>query len=104
MLDITIDERMVNTLLEDAINKHVEKLAKQKYFLTYNELSQYLNISKPVIEERFIKNGLKYYKIGSKYLFKRTEVDEFLDEITECMNPTNNDLKFFIKVQSQLKS
>jgi excisionase family DNA binding protein len=104
MLDINVDEKMVNTMLENAINKHVEKLAKQKYFLTYNELSQYLNISKPVIEERFIKNGLKYYKIGSKYLFKRTEVDEFLDEITACMNSTNNDLKFFIKVHSQLKA
>jgi excisionase family DNA binding protein len=100
MLDITVDEKMVNNMLENAINKHVEELAKQKYFLTYNELSQYLNISKPVIEERFIKNGLKYYKMGSKYLFKRTEVDAFLDEVTASMNATNNDLKFFMRVQT----
>lgn len=97
MLDIKVDEKLINTLLENAINERVEELAKQKYFLTYNELSEYLNISKPIIEDRFIKNGLKYYKIGSKYLFKKNEVDEFLDNITACMNSTNNDFKFFTK-------
>ena len=104
MLDIRIDEKTVNTLLEEAINKRVDELAKQKYFLTYNELSNYLNISKPIIEDRFIKQGLKYYKIGSKYLFKKNEVDEFLDDITTCMNVTNNDLKFFTRLKQVVES
>ncbi|MEH7356805.1 helix-turn-helix domain-containing protein [Neobacillus drentensis] len=104
MLDIKIDEKTVSTLLENAINERVDELAKQKYFLTYNELSKYLNISKPIIEDRLIKNGLKYYKIGSKYLFKKSEVDEFLDDVTSCMNATNNDLKFFTKIKQVVGS
>lgn len=99
MLNIQVDEKTVNTMLEKAINERVDEIAKQKYFLTYAELSRYLNISKPVIEDRLIKNGLKYYKVGSKYLFKKVEVDEFLDDITACMNATNNDLKFFNKLK-----
>ncbi|MED2996928.1 helix-turn-helix domain-containing protein [Bacillus tropicus] len=82
-------------MLEKALSEKVEELAKQKYFLTYKELSEYLNISKPIIEERLIKNGLKYYKVGSKYLFKRCEVDEFLDDMTSNMNATNNDIKLY---------
>lgn len=99
MLDIRIDEKTVNIMIEEAIKEHVNALASQKYFLTYKELSEYLNISKPIIEERLIKNGLKYYKIGSKYLFKKNEVDEFLDDITGSMNERNNDFKFFTRLK-----
>ncbi|WP_429695468.1 helix-turn-helix domain-containing protein [Bacillus pseudomycoides] len=95
MLNVQIDEKMVNSMLEKAINEKVEELAKEKYFLTYKELSEYLNISKPTIEERLVKNGLRYYKVGTKYLFKKNEVDEFLDDMTSNMNATNNDIKLY---------
>lgn len=104
MLNVQIDEKTVNTMLEKAINDRVEELAKLKYFMTYNELSNYLSISKPIIEDRLIKNGLKYYKVGSKYLFKKNEVDEFLDEMTESMTATNNDLKFYTKLKGSCQT
>lgn len=100
MLDVKIDDKTVNDILEKAINKKVEELAHEKYFMTYNELASYLNISKPLIEERFIKNGLKFYKIGKKYLFKRNEVEEFLDNITAQMNEKNNDLMYFPRLST----
>ncbi|PEI37467.1 excisionase [Bacillus cereus] len=95
MLNVQIDEKTVNSMLEKAINEKVDELAKEKYFLTYKELTEYLNISKPTIEDRLIKNGLKYYKVGSKYLFKKNEVDEFLDDMTSNMDATNNDIKLY---------
>lgn len=96
---LQLNQELVSEMLEQAINEQAEKLAKLKYFMTYNELSEYLNISKPIIEDRLIKNGMKYYKVGSKYLFKRNEVDEFLDDMTARMTSTNNDIKFFTKLQ-----
>ncbi|WP_096186856.1 helix-turn-helix domain-containing protein [Evansella halocellulosilytica] len=99
MLDIKVDDKTVNELLEKAINQKVEELAVEKYFMTYNELASYLNISKPVIEERLIKNGLTFYKVGKKYLFKRNEVEDFLDNITAQMSVTNNDFMFFNRLK-----
>ncbi|MBD7939465.1 helix-turn-helix domain-containing protein [Cytobacillus sp. Sa5YUA1] len=99
VLSVQIDDKTVTTLLEKAINERVDELAKQKYFMSYKELSEYLNISKPIIEDRLIKNGLKYYKVGTKYLFKKNEVDEFLDDMTASMTATNNDIKFFNKLK-----
>ena len=99
MLNVQIDEKTVNNMLEKAIIERVEKLAKQKYFMTYSELAEYLNLSKPTIEDRLIKNGMKYYKQGSKYLFKRDEVDTFLDDMTASVTATNNDIKFFAKLK-----
>jgi len=90
-----VNEETVKSMLEKAINERVDDLAKQNYFMTYRQLSEYLNLSKPTIEDRLMKNGLKYYKLGSKYLFKRDEVDTFLDEMTASMTATNNDIKFF---------
>lgn len=99
MLNIEVDEQTVTSMLEKAINERVDELARQKYFLNYNELSKYLNISRPIIEDRLIKNGLKFYKVGSKYLFKKDEVDQFLDDLTQSMTATNNDLKFYQRLR-----
>lgn len=98
MLDIKVDENTIKMLVEKAISDRVDEIVKQKYFLTYNELSSYLNISKPIIEERLIKSGLPYYRVGSKYLFKRDEIDDFLDNMTAMMTTTNRDIKFFNKL------
>ena len=103
MLNIQVNEETVKSMLEQAINERVEELAKKKYFMTYGELAKYLNISKPIIEDRLIKNGLKYYKVGSKYLFKCDEVDAFLDDMTASMTATNNDIKFFNNLKREVE-
>jgi excisionase family DNA binding protein len=95
LLKIEVDEQSVREMIEKAIHIKVEELVRDKYFFTYNELSKYLNMSKPSIEKSLIKNGLKYYKMGSKYLFKKDEVDYFLDQVTESMTATNNDFNLF---------
>lgn len=93
MFNIDIDEDEARELLEQAINQRVDELARQKYFMNYKELSEYLNLSKPTIEDLLIKNGLRYYKVGATYRFKRSDVDEFMDHITFQMDSRNNDLK-----------
>lgn len=93
MFNINIDEQEVRELLEQAINARVEELAKEKYFMTYKELANYLNLSKPSIEELLINNGMKYYMVGSTYRFKKSDVDEFMEQLTAHMNIQNNDFK-----------
>ncbi len=93
MFNINIDEQEARALLEQAINQRVEELAREKFFMTYKELSEYLNLSKPTIEDLLINNGLKYYMVGSTYRFKKSDVDEFMEKITSHMDIHNNDLK-----------
>lgn len=95
MLNVEINQETVKVMLEKAINERVDEVAKQKYFMTYAELADYLNLSRPTIEDRLLKNGLRFYKQGSKYLFRRSDVDAFLDQMCESMTATNNDIKFF---------
>lgn len=93
MFNINIDEQEARALLEKAINERVDELVREKFFMTYKELAEYLNLSKPTIEELLINNGMKYYKVGSTYRFKKSDVDEFMEKITSHMDIRNNDLK-----------
>lgn len=93
MFNINIDEDEARELLDQAINARVDELAKEKYFMTYKELANYLNLSKPTIEESLINNGMKYYMVGSTYRFKKSDVDEFMEQLTAHMNIQNNDFK-----------
>lgn len=93
MFNIGIDEDEAREMLQQAIDERVEELAKEKYFMTYNELSKYLNLSKPTIDDLLIKNGMKYYRVGVTYRFKKSDVDEFMNHITSQMDIVNNNLK-----------
>ncbi|MEX3423068.1 helix-turn-helix domain-containing protein [Staphylococcus hominis] len=93
MFNINIDEQEARELLEQAINQRVDELAREKMFMNYKELSEYLNLSKPTIEELLLNNGLKHYRYGSRYLFKKSDVDEFMNQLTQHMDIHNNDFK-----------
>ncbi|MCE5013265.1 helix-turn-helix domain-containing protein [Staphylococcus warneri] len=93
MFNINIDEDEARELLEQAINERVDELARDKYFMTFKELSEYLNLSKPTIDELLIKNGMRYFRVGSTYRFKKSDVDAFMEQITAQMDIQNNDLK-----------
>ncbi|CAL28439.1 helix-turn-helix domain-containing protein [Staphylococcus carnosus] len=100
MFNINIDEDEAREMMQRAIDKRIEELAHEHYFMTYKELAEYLNLSKPTIEELLINNGMKYYMVGSTYRFKKSDVDDFMDHITSQMDITNNDLKSLKKVKS----
>ncbi|WP_341776572.1 helix-turn-helix domain-containing protein [Staphylococcus simulans] len=93
MFNIDIDEQEARDMLQKAIDERIEELVHDRYFMTYKELSEYLNLSKPTIEDLLIKNGMKYYRVGSTYRFKKSDVDEFMERITNQMDNRNNDLK-----------
>ena len=93
MFDINIDEQEARELLEQAINQRVDELAREKFFMTYKELAEYLNLSKPTIEEILINNGMKYYMVGSTYRFKKSDEDKNMEKITSHMEKHNNDFK-----------
>ncbi|HJE01401.1 MAG TPA: helix-turn-helix domain-containing protein [Staphylococcus auricularis] len=100
MFHINIDEDEAREMMQHAIDERIEELAREKYFMTYKELSEYLNLSKPTIEDLLIKNGMRYYRVGSTYRFKKSDVDEFMNQITSQMDITNNDLKSLKRVNT----
>lgn len=93
MFNININEDEAREMMQQAIDESIEELVKEKFFMTYKELAEYLNLSKPTIEDLLIKNGMRYYRVGSTYRFKKSDVDEFMEMITNQMDMQHNDLK-----------
>src|SRR5699024_10729824 len=99
MFNIDINEDEAREMMQHAIDERIEELAKEKYFMTYKELADYLNLSKPTINDLLIKNGMRYYRIRSTYRLKKSYVDGFHDNITSQMDNTNNEQKSLKKVK-----
>lgn len=99
MFKLQVDEETAKQMMETAINEKVEELARERFFMTYSDLCAYLNLSRPVIDEKLVKNGLRYFKQGNKYLFRKQDVDNFLEEIIAEMDNTNNNFKFYERLK-----
>lgn len=95
MLNIQVDEKTIKEMMQKAINEKVKEVSQEQYFLTMKQLEKYVNLSRPTIMKCLVENGLKYYRAGDRYLFKRDEVDAFLDAMTGEMNITQNNVLSF---------
>lgn len=94
LINVQVDEKTVQAMLEKEIKAKVEELSHERYFLTMKQLSDYVNLSIPVIKDRLIMNGCPHYRQGQKYLFRKQDVDQFLDYMVNSLTGTN-DIKFF---------
>lgn len=95
MLEINVNEATAKEMLQRAIDKRVEELAKETFFMTMKQLEKYTQMSRPTIMKCLVENGMKYYRVGDQYRFKRDEVDAFLDAMTGEMNITQNNILSF---------
>lgn len=60
------------------IKKIVTETTKEDKYLTVDEVSEMLNISRPSVY-RFINNGdLKPQQVGKKKMFKKSDVENFI--------------------------
>jgi len=70
----------LDILKESLLTELKEKLLGS-FYLTREELRKYLKFKSISSVDNMVKFGLKKYKVGSKTLFKRFEVDEFVDNL-----------------------
>ena len=59
----------------------------EKVFLTIDELSQYLGIKKSNLYFKVERREIPFYRVGRLILFKKDEVDSFMDKCrVECVD------------------
>lgn len=71
---------LADTLAE--IQRRIDYLAnneqKQPEFITIDQASELLNLSKSTIYKRTMNNELPFYKHGKKLIFRRLELIEYI--------------------------
>lgn len=61
-------------------------------FLTKREVSEYLNLSFRTLDK--LLRRLPHYRLGSKLLFRKSEIDEWMEQFKE--KTTNRDLDYLV--------
>ena len=71
-------EEKLQSLLE-RLDKHNDPAKMSTTWINSKQLAQYLNISTTAVGNLRI-NKIPYYKIGGKILYKKQEIDEFIEK------------------------
>jgi len=78
-VNVTVTKKDLIDLITICIVKNTNARAKNfPDFLSTKQLSEYIGYSVPRIYQLVAKAAIPYYKIGSKLLFKRIEIDAWL--------------------------
>ncbi len=77
-------EPIIDECLERAMNKYINSIAlepkEESGILDMNEAAQYLKISKQTLYGMTSKRVLTYYKHGHRIYFKKSELDEWIQQ------------------------
>lgn len=78
-INVTINKNELVEALKFYTNSFISKIGNDfPEHLNIQQLSKYLNYSKPAIYKMVGESSIPYYKVHSKLLFKKSEIDEWL--------------------------
>ena len=98
-VNITVTKKDLVDLINICLFKEESRLEKQiPQHLTIKQLAEYLNYSEPAIYKMVGQAEIPYYKLSGKLLFKRTEIDLWLNEFRQ---PTTKER--FTKLETKRK-
>ena len=78
-INSNIDSKL--DLLKQSIIKEIKRDVLGCFYLTRQELKDYLKFKSITSVDNLVRAGLPKYKVGSKTLFKRLQVDEFIQKL-----------------------
>lgn len=80
MVEIKLDDKELKDIYIAEVQKRLDNLELETMLMDSKQLCKMLSLSYPTVEKTFLRNP-KFPKIrvGSKWLFNRKEVQEFID-------------------------
>ena len=93
MISFNIDEKELKELYLQKVDERLEELEREVFFMNSKQLSAYLNLSWNTIVENFLYDeDFPCLRAGSKWLFNRKEVQEYMDNYYEEVRNNGGDI------------
>lgn len=91
LINITYDELLkgIDRLLEDKLSKKFSSQEHENDFITRKEVAGILKISLPTLNDWTKQGWLKAYKMGNRVLYKRSEVEGTLLNLSSQKHKRN---------------
>lgn len=93
MINIEVDYEELKRIYIDKVEEHLKEIESNHYFMNTKQLCDYLNMSWPSIEKKFLyEYEFGAIRLGSKWLFNRKQVDKYMDSYYEKVRANGGDI------------
>jgi hypothetical protein len=80
LIEIKMDEAEIKEIFLEEVKKRLEKIELETMLLDSKQLCRTLSLSWPTVERQFLSDpNFPKLRIGSKWLFNRKEVQDYID-------------------------
>lgn len=96
MINFEIDQELLKELYLQKVEEHLQEIEMEVFFMDSKQLATYLNMSwNTIVSHLLYDEKFPKVRLGSKWLFNRKEVQEFMEKYyLEVRNNGGDILKY----------
>ncbi|MCU6603921.1 helix-turn-helix domain-containing protein [Peribacillus frigoritolerans] len=96
MISFEIDQELLKELYLQKVEEHLQEIEMEVFFMDSKQLATYLNMSwNTIVSHLLYDEKFPKLRLGSKWLFNRKEVQEFMEKYyLEVRNNGGDILKY----------
>ncbi|MEK4014872.1 helix-turn-helix domain-containing protein [Peribacillus sp. NPDC096447] len=96
MISFEIDQELLKELYLQKVEEHLQEIEMEVFFMDSKQLATYLNMSwNTIVSHLLYDEKFPKVRLGSKWLFNRKEVQEFMEKYyLEVRNNGGDILKY----------
>ncbi|MCM3676906.1 helix-turn-helix domain-containing protein [Peribacillus simplex] len=96
MISFEIDQELLKALYLQKVEEHLQEIEMEVFFMDSKQLATYLNMSwNTIVSHLLYDEKFPKVRLGSKWLFNRKEVQEFMEKYyLEVRNNGGDILKY----------
>jgi excisionase family DNA binding protein len=100
MINFEIDQELLKELYLQKVEEHLQEIEMEVFFMDSKQLATYLNMSwNTIVSHLLYDEKFPKVRLGSKWLFNRKEVQEFMEKYyLEVRNNGGDILKYKRKI------
>ena len=93
MYSLNVDKEFFKELYNPEFEEYLATIERESMFMTFNDLVKYLNMSNVSIREFLLwRDDFPKIRLGSKWLFPRNEVADFMQKYLEEVRAVGGDI------------
>ncbi len=93
MIEFQLDEEKLREIFEQKVDEYLKQMEHESFFMTFKDLSSYLNMSNVTIREFLLwREDFPKIRLGSKWLFPRKEIGPYMEKYLEEVKAAGGDI------------
>lgn len=98
MIEIKLDDNQLKKMYLEEVRKRLDKFEAESLLMDSKQLCRMLSLSWPTVQQMFLSDpNFPSIRIGSKWLFNRMEVQDYINQWSVAFKKTATNTKKDVK-------